>query len=79
MAKREAPPPWQAWSVAGLMILAFAVGGCGVILSWPMFWAGVGLLVVSVLLGWRIRLMEFTEEYAIHGQKVEPGTTRFHG
>jgi hypothetical protein len=80
MAKRaEAPEPWQAWSVAIMIILGFAIGGVGVIFGWPMFWAGVAIVGVALLVGWRIRIMQFTEEYHLAGERVEPQTKAFHG
>jgi hypothetical protein len=81
MSKSEkAPPPWQAWSVTVLVVLGAAVGGCGVIFGWPMFWTGVGIVGFGVLLGWAVHVLEFTEEYEV-GQhdRTEPGTKRAHG
>ncbi|MHB2023349.1 MAG: HGxxPAAW family protein [Mycobacteriales bacterium] len=80
MAKQHtAPPAWQAWTVAALIIVGFLVGGIGVIVGWPIFWVGVGIVVVSCLLGWLIHVMEFTEEYELEGERVEPGTRRLYG
>lgn len=80
MAKQHsAPPAWQAWSVAAAIIVAFLVGGIGVIVAWPIFWVGVAILVLALLFGWRVHVMEFTEEYAIGGERVEPGTKSIHG
>ena len=80
MSKLEnAPPAWQAWTVAAFIIVGFLVGGIGVIVAWPIFWVGVGIVVLSVLVGWRIKLMEFTEEYQVGGETVEPGSRMLHG
>lgn len=41
-----------AWTAVIIALIAFAVGAAGlVMLSWPVFWTGVGLLVASVVVG----------------------------
>ncbi|HVA59565.1 MAG TPA: hypothetical protein VNG13_03385 [Mycobacteriales bacterium] len=74
-----APAPWKAWTVAVLVIIGFTVGGCGVIFGWPMFWTGVAIIVAGFLLGWRVRIMAFTEEYLVAGERAEPETRALHG
>lgn len=46
-----------AWTAVIIALIAFAVGAAGlVMLSWPVFWTGVGLLVASVVVG---KIMHF--------------------
>jgi hypothetical protein len=42
----------RSWLAVGIMITGFTVGGVGLTRgpSWPMFWAGVAVLVVGGLL-----------------------------
>lgn len=75
----EAPEPWVAWTVAVTIIIGFAVGSVGVVFGWPMFWSGVGVVVLGGLVGWRVHIMAFTEEYGGDGEVVEPGTKMVHG
>ena len=40
-----------AWAGVGIAMVAFVVGGLGMVLgpNWTMFWIGVALLVVSLI------------------------------
>ena len=41
-----------AWTAVAIITLAFAVGTLAVVLAnWPMFWVGVGLVVVGAAVG----------------------------
>lgn len=41
-----------AWTTVVIIIIAFFVGTLGLVLgSWPMFWVGVGLVVVGAVVG----------------------------
>jgi hypothetical protein len=41
-----------AWTTVVIITLAFTVGTLAVVLgNWPMFWAGVGLVVVGAIVG----------------------------
>ncbi len=41
-----------AWTAVILALIAFGVGAVGLIMvNWPVFWTGVGLLVASVVVG----------------------------
>lgn len=47
-----------AWTAVILALLAFLVGGAGLIMdNWLIFWVGVGLLVAAVLVGKVLQLM----------------------
>jgi hypothetical protein len=41
-----------AWTTVTLALIAFLVGAVGlVIMNWPVFWVGVGLLALSLVVG----------------------------
>ena len=41
-----------AWTTVALCLIAFVVGAIGLVIdNWVVFWVGVGLLVVSVIVG----------------------------
>lgn len=41
-----------AWTAVAIITLAFAVGTLAVVLAnWPLFWVGVGLVVVGAIVG----------------------------
>ena len=47
-----------AWTAVILALLAFCVGAAGLMLDvWPVFWVGVGLLVLAVVAGKAMQAM----------------------
>lgn len=41
-----------AWTTVTIITIAFIVGTLAIVLAnWPMFWAGVGLVVLGVVVG----------------------------
>jgi hypothetical protein len=41
-----------AWTAVTLALIAFLVGAAGLMMMvWPVFWVGVGLLAVSLVVG----------------------------
>lgn len=41
-----------AWTAVTIITLAFAIGTLAVVLAnWPLFWVGVGLVLVGALVG----------------------------
>jgi hypothetical protein len=41
-----------AWTAVVLALIAFLVGAAGLMMMvWPLFWVGVGLLALSVVVG----------------------------
>ncbi|HWM00621.1 MAG TPA: HGxxPAAW family protein [Nocardioidaceae bacterium] len=53
MADNHGSTP-AAWVAVFLALVAFVVGGVALVFSppnWPMFWAGVALLPVSLIVG----------------------------
>jgi len=47
-----------AWTAVSIIMIAFVVGGIGVLLALPwLFWVGVGLVVVGVIVGKVMQMM----------------------
>ena len=48
-----------AWTAVGTVILAFVVGGIGLVIgpNWLVFWIGVALLPVGAILGKLLQAM----------------------
>lgn len=49
-----------SWAVVFVEILAFIVGGLGLILGpiWWLFWVGAAVAVVGIAVGWATGMME---------------------
>lgn len=53
-----------SWVACLVIIAAFVVGGIAMIVwNWPMFWAGVGILVVGCVIARAVHIMEDVMEY----------------
>lgn len=51
MADNHGSTP-AAWAAVIVALMGFCVGAAGLVLMvWPVFWVGVGLLIVSVIVG----------------------------
>lgn len=49
-----------AWTLVVIIAIAFCVGTLAIVLgNWPMFWVGVGLLVVGAVVGKVLAMMGF--------------------
>jgi hypothetical protein len=49
-----------AWTAVIIIMLAFVVGTLAIVLgNWPMFWVGVGLVVVGAIAGKVLAMMGF--------------------
>jgi hypothetical protein len=47
-----------AWTAVTIIMVAFAVGGIGVLLALPwLFWVGVGLIIVGIVAGKVMQMM----------------------
>ena len=47
-----------AWTAVTIIMVAFLVGGIGVVVAQPwLFWVGVGLVVVGVVVGKVMQMM----------------------
>jgi hypothetical protein len=69
----ENKPPLAAWFVAAAFIGGFCVGGLGLIFhTWVVFWVGLGIVVLSLIVGRFLNMMEYTEEYPSPEEFEEP-------
>jgi fatty acid desaturase len=67
----------KSWAIAALIAAGFIVGGVALILwSWPMFWVGVAIVAVGIVLAWVTNMMEDVEEYGAHGTGDPTPTSR---
>jgi hypothetical protein len=56
-----------AWATVAIITVAFVVGTLAIVLAnWPMFWVGVGLVVLGAIVGRVLAMMGFG--------KARPGT-----
>jgi hypothetical protein len=47
-----------AWTAVTIIMVAFVIGGVGVVVAQPwLFWAGVGLVVVGIIVGKVMQMM----------------------
>ena len=53
-----------SWIACLIIIAGFALGGVALIIwNWPMFWAGVGVVVIGCIVGRSVNIMEDVLEY----------------
>jgi len=54
-----------AWTAVTIIMVAFLVGGIGVVVAQPwLFWVGVGLVVVGLVVGKVMQMMGMGAEQA---------------
>ena len=66
-----------SWLACLVIILGFAVGGVAMIIwNWPMFWAGVGIVVLGCVIARAVHIMEDVSEYggSASGGDPEPSS-----
>jgi dipeptide/tripeptide permease len=63
------------WIATALMMIGVVVGGIALIeWVWPVFWVGVGLMVVGAGAGYFSHIMDMVSEYApAPGHEIEAG------
>jgi fatty acid desaturase len=53
-----------SWIACVIIIAAFAVGGIAMVVwNWPLFWAGVGILVIGCVIARAVHIMDDVTEY----------------
>jgi hypothetical protein len=53
-----------SWVACLIIVAGFALGGVALIIwNWPMFWAGVGVVVIGCVVGRAVNIMEDVLEY----------------
>lgn len=65
-----------SWIACLVIIAGFALGGVAMIVwNWPMFWAGVAVVVVGCVIARASHIMEDVSEYGpASGSDPEPST-----
>lgn len=54
----------KSWLAATVIVIGFVVGGVAIIYwNWPIFWVGVGIVVVGSILGAAVGIMNEVTEY----------------
>jgi hypothetical protein len=53
-----------SWIACLVIIAGFSLGGAAMIVwNWPMFWAGVGVTVLGVIIARAVHIMDDVTEY----------------
>jgi len=64
-----------SWIACLIIIAGFAVGGVAMIVwNWPMFWIGVGVVVVGCVVARAVGIMDDVLEYGGSGHGTDPET-----
>lgn len=62
-----------AWTAVAIITAAFTVGTLAVVLgNWPLFWVGVGLVVVGAIVGRVMQAMGLGKKPSAHTQAQSP-------
>ena len=68
----------KSWLVCLVMLAGVVLGGVAIILwNWPMFWTGVGIFVLGMILGKAVNIMEDVTEYGGGGSGHDPGSASY--
>ena len=62
-----------SWFACFVIVAGFALGGAALIIwNWPMFWVGVGVVVIGCVIGRAVNIMEDVSEYGGRGGAGDP-------
>ena len=65
-----------SWLACLVIIAGFVVGGVALVIwNWPVFWIGVGVIVVGCVIARAANIMDDVSEYGGHGPGGDPQTT----
>jgi len=65
-----------SWVACFIILAGFIVGGIALIIwNWPMFWAGVAVVVLGTILARVVNIMDDVSEYGGHGGGGDPEPT----
>jgi len=68
----------RSWLVCLVMLAGFVVGGIALVIwNWPMFWAGVGIFVVGMILARLVNIMDDVTEYGGGGAGGDPESASY--
>ena len=63
----------KSWLACLVIVIGFALGGVALVVwNWPMFWAGVAVVVVGVIVARAVHIMEDVSEYGGAGAGHDP-------
>jgi fatty acid desaturase len=67
-----------SWLVCLVILVGFVLGGVALIIwNWPMFWVGVAVAVVGMVLGRVVGIMEDVTEYGGGGGGHDPSSASY--
>jgi fatty acid desaturase len=62
-----------SWLACLVIIIGFGVGGAAMIVwNWPLFWVGVGLVVLGCVIARAVHIMDDVTEYGGGGAGGDP-------
>lgn len=62
-----------SWIACFIIIAGFALGGAALIVwNWPLFWVGVGIVVVGCVIAGAVNIMDDVQEYGSGGGGGDP-------
>ena len=68
----------KSWLAATVIVIGFIVGGVAIIYwNWPVFWIGVGIVVVGSVFGAAVGIMNEVTEYGGSGGGGDPQSSSY--
>jgi hypothetical protein len=68
----------KSWVAATIIVIGFVVGGVAIIVwNWPIFWVGVGIVVVGAVMGAAVGIMDEVTEYGGGGPGSDPASSEY--
>jgi hypothetical protein len=63
------------WIVTAIIMLGTILGGVALVIwNWPLFWVGVGMVVVGCIGGYLTHMMDMVTEYApVTAREIDAG------
>jgi hypothetical protein len=62
-----------SWVACLIIIAGFVVGGGALVVwNWPIFWVGVGVVVLGCVVARAVHIMEDVSEYGASGSTGDP-------
>jgi hypothetical protein len=63
----------RSWLACLVIVVGFLVGGAALIIwNWPLFWVGVGVIVLGVIIARAVNIMDDVTEYGGGGAGHDP-------
>jgi hypothetical protein len=67
-----------SWLACLVMLAGFVVGGVALVFwNWTLFWVGVGIFVVGVIVARAVNIMEDVTEYGGGGAGHDPSSATY--